>query len=129
MGRTGPTVREQLDRLERDWRPFRRSLRRRHRPAFDRLFERARGHADAASQQNPRDPWRAFVVAVLLAHEAELRALRERRRERDASGGSGGSGGDHPGGDGPRREDRHRDGDGEADDTDHGDRDGDGVRD
>ena len=77
MGRSGPTVREQFDRLEREWRPFRRTLRRRHRPAFDRLFAHARGHADAAGQQNPRDPWRAFVVAVLLAQEAELRALRE----------------------------------------------------
>lgn len=75
MGRSGPTVRDQLDRLEREWQPFRRTLRRRHRPAFDRLFERARGHADAASQQNPRDPWRAFVLAVLLAQERELEAL------------------------------------------------------
>jgi len=75
VGRSGPTVRDQLDRLEREWQPFRRTLRRRHRPAFDRLFERARGHADAASQQNPRDPWRAFVLAVLLAQERELEAL------------------------------------------------------
>lgn len=77
MGRTGPTVREQFDRLEREWRPFRRSLRRRHQPAFDALFERARAHADAASQQNARDPWRAFVMTVLLAQEAELRARRD----------------------------------------------------
>lgn len=86
MGRSSPTVRDQLDHLEREWRPFRRSLRRRHQPAFDALFERAREHADAASQQNPREPWRAFVMAVLLAQERELRALREREgeNERDA---------------------------------------------
>jgi len=76
MGRTAHTVREQIDDLEREWRPFRRSLRRRDQPAFDELFERARSHADAASQQAPRDPWRAFVVAVLLSQERELRALR-----------------------------------------------------
>ena len=76
MGRTGPTVREQFDRLEREWRPFRRALRRRDQPAFDALFDRARRHADAASQQHPADPWRAFVLTVLLAQEAELRALR-----------------------------------------------------
>jgi len=77
VGRTGPTVREQFDRLEREWRPFRRSLRRRHQPAFDGLFERARAHADAASQQNAHDPWRAFVMTVLLSQEAELRARRD----------------------------------------------------
>jgi hypothetical protein len=77
MGRTNPTLRDRLDRLEHDWRPFRRALRRRHRGDFDRLFERARGHADAAGQQNPPDVWRAFVLATLLAQERELRELRE----------------------------------------------------
>ncbi|MFB6142140.1 MAG: hypothetical protein ABEJ30_02220 [Halorientalis sp.] len=79
MGRTSPTVREQFDRLEREYQPFRRSLRRRHQPAFDELFERARAHADAASQQNARDPWRAFVLTVLLAQEIELQSLRDDR--------------------------------------------------
>jgi hypothetical protein len=77
MGRTNPTLRDRLDALERDWRPFRRALRRRHRADFDRLFERARGHADAAGQQNPPDVWRAFVFTTLLAQERELRELRE----------------------------------------------------
>lgn len=77
MGRTNPTMRDRLDRLERDWQPFRRSLRYRHQDNFDRLFERARGHADAGGQQNPPDVWQAFVVAVLLAQERELRALRD----------------------------------------------------
>lgn len=86
MGRTNPTMRDRLDRLERDWQPFRRSLRYRHQDDFDRLFERARGHADAASQQNPPDVWQAFVVAVLLAQERELRALRD---ELPASSGEG----------------------------------------
>jgi len=75
VGRTNPTMRDRLDRLESEWQPFRRSLRYRHQDDFDRLFERARSHADAASQQNPRDPWRAFVLAVLLAQERELEAL------------------------------------------------------
>jgi len=75
MGRTNPTLRDRLDRLERDWRPFRRALRRRHQDDFDRLFERARGHADAAGQQNPPDAWRAFVFAVLLAQEREIQQL------------------------------------------------------
>lgn len=75
MGRTNPTLRDRLDGLEREWQPFRRSLRYRHQEGFDRLFERARGHADAAGQQNPTDVWQAFVVAVLLAQEREVQAL------------------------------------------------------
>jgi len=75
MGRTNPTLRDEFDRLEREHAPFRRALRRRHQPAFDRVFERARAHADAASHQNPRDPWRAFVLAVLVSQEADLAAL------------------------------------------------------
>jgi hypothetical protein len=78
MGRTNPTMRDRLDHLEQEWRPFRRTLRRRHRADFDRLFERARRHADAASQGNPADEWRAFVLAVLLAQERDLRELQER---------------------------------------------------
>lgn len=78
-------MRDQLDRLEREWQPFRRSLRRRHQPSFDALFERARGHADAATQQNPRDPWRALVFAALLAQERELANLRERVDELEDS--------------------------------------------
>lgn len=77
VGRTGPTLREEFDRIEREWRPFRRALRYRETESYDRLFERARQHADAASHHNPRDPWRAFVLSVLLAQERDLRALRE----------------------------------------------------
>ncbi|WP_136687507.1 hypothetical protein [Halorhabdus amylolytica] len=75
MGRTRPTARDSFDRIEAEYQPFRRSLRRRHQPAFDRLFERARAHADAAGQQNTADPWRTFVLSVLLAQELELQRL------------------------------------------------------
>jgi len=72
MGRTNPTLRDEFDRIEREWTPFRRALRRRHQPAFDAVFERARAHADAGSMQNPRDPWRALVFCVLVSQEAAL---------------------------------------------------------
>ena len=75
MGRTNPTLRDRLDRLEREWQPVRRALRRRHRDDFDRLFDRARAHADATGQGNPPDGWRAFVFAVLLSQERELQHL------------------------------------------------------
>jgi hypothetical protein len=78
VGRTNPTFRDFLDRYEDDWSAYRRGLRRRHKPDFDRLFERARRHADAAGYMNAADPETAFLVSVLLAQEVELRELRER---------------------------------------------------
>ncbi|WP_181686924.1 hypothetical protein [Halorhabdus salina] len=82
MGRTAPTLREEFDRLEAEHRPFRRALRRRHQPAFDQLFERARTHADAAAQQNAADPWRAFVLTVLLAQELQVQRLSDDDHDR-----------------------------------------------
>lgn len=87
MGRTNPTYRDFLRRLEDDWAPFRRGLRRRSQGDFDRLFERARDHADAAGYANGTDPEFAFLLSVLLAQEAELRELRGRLDDRDDAAG------------------------------------------
>ena len=78
MGRSKPTVRNYLDGLEDDWQPYRRTLRRRDQAHFDRLFEHARGHADAATQLDPADPRLAALFSMLLAHQREIDALRER---------------------------------------------------
>ena len=78
MGRSKPTFRNYLDRLEGDWAPYRRTLRRRDQPHFDRLFERAREHADAAGQLDPADPRLTVLFSMLLSHERELAELRER---------------------------------------------------
>lgn len=78
MGRSKPTFRTYLDGLEDDWQPYRRTLRRRDQPHFDRLFEHARGHADAATQLDPGDPRLAVLFSMLLAHQRELSALRDR---------------------------------------------------
>lgn len=81
MGRSKPTVRNYLDDLEADWQPFRRTLRRRDQAHFDRLFEHARGHADAITQLDPADPRLAAVFSMLLAQQRELEALRARVEE------------------------------------------------
>lgn len=78
MGRTNPTYRDVLTRFEEECQPFRRGLRRQHQPAFDRLFEKARRHADAAGYLNLADPRMAILLSILLAQEQELRDLRER---------------------------------------------------
>jgi len=78
MGRTNPTYRRYLDSYEADWQEFRRGLRRRNQADFDRLFERASDFADAAGYQNPTNPDIAVLFTMLLAHEAEIRRLREK---------------------------------------------------
>lgn len=85
MGRTNPTYRDTVERLETEYRPFRRALRRQHRPDFDRLFEHARQHADAGGYLNGRDPTQVLLFSVLLAHERSLRELRERMDGEDSA--------------------------------------------
>ena len=79
MGRSKPTFRNYLDRVEADWGPYRRTLRRRDQPHFDRLFEHAREHADAAGQLDPADPRLAILFSMLLAHERQLQEFEELR--------------------------------------------------
>lgn len=90
MGRTNPTYRDVLRQLETEWRSMRRALRGEYQTDFDRLFDRARGYADAAGYANPPDPERAFLLSLLLAHEAEVRRLHDRidELERDGAGGA-----------------------------------------
>ena len=56
MGRTNPTYRDALRAIEERWAEFRRALRRRDQPRFDRLFEYAREHADASGLLNHQNP-------------------------------------------------------------------------
>lgn len=77
MGRTNPTYRDVLRRYEERWQPYRRALRRQYQQDFDRLFERAQKHADAAGYMNAEDPHVAALFSMLLAQEAEIRELRE----------------------------------------------------
>ena len=105
MGRSKPTFRNYLDRFEGDWQPYRRTLRRRDQAHFDRLFEGARNHADAAGQLDPTDPRLAILFSMLLAHERELSGLRERIEDLEHGTGEGvehgasdGVDGDEPGG-------------------------------
>ena len=115
MGRSKPTFRNYLDRIEDDWGSYRRTLRRRDQPHFDRLFEQAREHADAAGQLDPADPRLAILFSMLLAHERqleELRALRERLE--GAGGGAERAGAEPADGEGARVGGTDADADGEG---------------
>lgn len=78
MGRTNPTYRLTLRGLQDRWQPYRKALRRADQPHFDRLFEHAREHADAAGYLNHVDPMLPVLVSILLEHERQIAALEDR---------------------------------------------------
>lgn len=80
MGRTNPTYRDLLRRLEERWQPYRRGLRLRDQERFDRLFEDAAAHADAAGYLNPDEPLHPALVSMLIEQQARLEAVHLRLR-------------------------------------------------
>jgi hypothetical protein len=103
MGRTTPTFRDQLRGYEEDWRAYRRALRQRDQPHFDRLFEHAAAHADAAGALNAAEPLHPILVSIALEQERRLRDLESRvdalrarvDQEREEDEGDGRDGGAH----------------------------------
>lgn len=78
MGRTNPTFRDALRALEDRWQAFRRGLRRRDQGRFDRLFEYARAHADAAGYLNRADTAVPVLFSVALEQERRLDEIEDR---------------------------------------------------
>ena len=72
MGHTNPTYRDALRAIEDRWAEFRRALRRRDQPHFDRLFEYAREHADASGLLNHQNPLLSALFSIDLEQEARL---------------------------------------------------------
>lgn len=77
MGRTNPTYRDTLSQLEERWSDYRRALRHRDQPHFDRLWEHGAAYADAAGYQNAERNLDLFLVSVLLAQERRIAELEE----------------------------------------------------
>jgi hypothetical protein len=78
MGRTNPTYRDALRAIEKRWAEFRRALRRRDQPRFDRLFEYAREHADASGLLNHQNPLLPALLSIDLEQEGRLDDHEER---------------------------------------------------
>lgn len=89
MGRTNPTFRNVLTALKRRWATYRRALRRQDVPHFDRLFEHADEHADAAGYLNPEEPMHAILLSMLLEHEKQLAELADAEAGADNRVGAG----------------------------------------
>lgn len=75
MGRTLPTFNTFLQEEMDSWRDYRRGLRAEQRPAFDRLFTRARRHTAEATCAARPVPFDALVMSILLEQELELERL------------------------------------------------------
>jgi len=85
MGRTNPTYRDALQAIEERWADFRRALRRRDQPRFDRLFEYAREHADASGLLNHQNPVVPALFSIDLEQEARLADHEEQIKELEAT--------------------------------------------
>ena len=85
MGRTNPIYRDALRATEERWAGFRRSLRRRDQPQFDRLFEYAREHADASGLLNHPNPLLPALLSIDLGQEGGLDDHEERLEELEAA--------------------------------------------
>lgn len=78
MGRTNPTYRDLVRAVEDRWQAFRRVLRRRDQPRFDRLLAYVREHADAGGVLNHEDRLAPMLVSIDLEQERHLDELAER---------------------------------------------------
>lgn len=81
MGRTNPTYRDALRAIEDRWATYRRALRHRDQPRFDRLFAYAREHADASGLLNHQTPLLPAFFSINLEQEARLDAHETRIEE------------------------------------------------
>ncbi|SDY16427.1 hypothetical protein [Halobellus clavatus] len=81
MGGTNPTYRDALRAIEERWAEFRRALRRRDQPRFDRLIEYAREHAEASGLLNHQNPLLPALLSIDLEQEARLDDHEERLAE------------------------------------------------
>lgn len=78
MGRTNPTYRDVLQRIESQWADYRRGLRREQQQQFDQLFEYIRSHSDASGYLNHTEPFYPALVSIDLEQEARLDELEAR---------------------------------------------------
>jgi hypothetical protein len=78
MGRTLPTITQQLSDTEAALARFRRTLRKGDQYIFDGLFAAARCHTAAISQTEALLPFEAALLAILLEQAREIAILRQK---------------------------------------------------
>ena len=77
MGRTLPTITQQLAETESLLTGFRRTLRRSDQYVLDGLFAAARRHVSAISQSDALLPFESALLAILLEQAKQIAVLRQ----------------------------------------------------
>jgi len=77
MGRTLPTITQQLAETESLLTGFRRTLRRSDQYVLDGLFAAARRHVSAISQADALLPFESALLAILLEQAKQIAVLRQ----------------------------------------------------
>ena len=83
MGRTVLPFSQVLEREFAEWKKFRRALRKEDQEAFDRLFDRARLHVQAAAYLAHPWPLESILLSICLEHEKLIADLAERLKKPD----------------------------------------------
>ena len=78
MGRTLPTITQQLSDTEAALGRFRRTLRRSDQYILDGLFAAARRHTAAISMTDALLPFEAALLAIVLEQAKEIAVLRQK---------------------------------------------------
>jgi hypothetical protein len=70
-----------LEREYEEWKKFRRALRKEDQEAFDRLFDRAKLHVQAAAYTSHPWPLESILLSICLEHEKLLMEILKKLRE------------------------------------------------
>jgi len=89
MGRTVLPFSHVLEREYAEWKKFRRALRKEDQEAFDRLFDRAKLHVQAAAYASHPWPMESIFLSICLEHEKLFTKILQK-----LEGTSGNPGGD-----------------------------------
>lgn len=85
MRQTNPAFRDAFRAVEARWQQYRRALRLRDQPYFDKLFTYVRNHADASEFLNHRNPLIPMLIRIDLEQERRLDEYDERLEELEAT--------------------------------------------
>ena len=88
MGRTVLPFSQVLEREYEEWKEFRRALRKEDQEAFDRIFDRARLHVQAAAYASHPWPLESILLSVCLEHEKLIMEILEKLGKRNGDTGS-----------------------------------------
>jgi hypothetical protein len=81
MGRTVLPFSQVLAREYEEWKKFRRALRKEDQEAFDRLFDRAKLHVQAAVYISHPWPMESILLSICLEHEKIIAEILNKLRE------------------------------------------------